>query len=119
VASPTVASPTVASPTVIHVIAEQATIDGASGEPGSMVEIDGLIPPELVAELAKSAKLVPLIHSGDAPSECGLHPSRALADFVRCRDLMSVPQVRQARGGLRSGPYDPRIATAVRRTHRT
>ena len=76
-----------ASPAVIHVIAEQATIDGAGGEPGSMVEADGLIPAELIEELAKSAKLVPLIHPGDSPPEPGYTPSKAVADFVRCRDL--------------------------------
>ena len=76
-----------AGPVVIHVIAEQPTVNGTGQTAGSMVEVDGLIPPELVAELAKSAKLVPLIHPGDAPRECGYTPSRALADFVRCRDL--------------------------------
>jgi hypothetical protein len=40
-----------------------------------------------VAELAASAKLVPLIHPADAPPEPGYVPSKALADFVRCRDL--------------------------------
>jgi hypothetical protein len=74
------------SPVVIHVIAEQATLDGGSA-PASELGADELIPPELVAELAKSAKLVPLIHPGDAPPENGYIPSRALADFVRCRDL--------------------------------
>ncbi|REA06906.1 HNH endonuclease signature motif containing protein, partial [Mycobacterium tuberculosis] len=42
---------------------------------------------ELVAELAKTATLVPLVHPGDAPPEPGYAPSKALADFVRCRDL--------------------------------
>jgi hypothetical protein len=69
------------------VIAEQATLDGTGGEPGSLVEGDGLIPPELVAELAQSAKLVPLVHPADASPEPGYVPSKALADFVRCRDL--------------------------------
>src|SRR6202035_2932459 len=41
----------------------------------------------VIAELAASAKLVPLIHPGDAPPETGYVPSPALADFVRCRDL--------------------------------
>jgi hypothetical protein len=76
-----------ASPVVIHVIAEQATLHGAGGAPASEVGADGLITPELVAELAKSAKLVALIHPGDAPPEPGYVPSKALADFVRCRDL--------------------------------
>ncbi len=48
---------------------------------------DEILTPELVAELAASAKLVPLIHPGDAPPENGYVPSKALADFVRCRDL--------------------------------
>jgi Domain of unknown function (DUF222) len=76
-----------ATPVVIHVIAEQATITGGGSTPASEVGADGLIPPELVAELAHSAKLVPLIHPGEAPPEPGYVPSKALADFVRCRDL--------------------------------
>jgi hypothetical protein len=76
-----------ASPVVIHVIAEQASVDGSGSAPASEVAADELITPELVAELAKSAKLVPLIHPGDAPPEPGYVPSKALADFVRCRDL--------------------------------
>ncbi|HSS24471.1 MAG TPA: HNH endonuclease signature motif containing protein, partial [Mycobacterium sp.] len=76
-----------ATPVVIHVIAEQATIHGSGSAPASEVGADGLIAPELVAELAKSAKLVPLVHPADAPPESGYVPSAALADFVRCRDL--------------------------------
>ncbi|OBI18903.1 hypothetical protein A5712_20675 [Mycobacterium sp. E2327] len=76
-----------AGPVVINVIAEQATLDGRGTAPGSEVGADGLITPELLQELAKSAKLVPLVHPGDAPPEDGYTPSKALADFVRCRDL--------------------------------
>jgi hypothetical protein len=76
-----------ATPVVIHVIAEHATIDGTGATPASAVNADGLIAPELVAELAKSAKLVPLVHPADAPPEPGYVASKALADFVRCRDL--------------------------------
>lgn len=76
-----------ATPVVIHVIAEQATIDGTGTAYASEVGADGLIAPELVAELATSAKLVPLVHPADAPPEPGYAPSAALADFVRCRDL--------------------------------
>ena len=76
-----------ASPVVIHVIAERATLDGRSSAPGSELGADGLISPELLTELAASAKLMPLIHPGDAPPENGYVPSKALADFVRCRDL--------------------------------
>jgi hypothetical protein len=76
-----------ASPVVIHVIAEQTTIEGRGDAPGSEVGADELITPELIKELAASAKLVALIHPGDAPPEPGYVPSKALADFVRCRDL--------------------------------
>jgi hypothetical protein len=76
-----------AGPVVIHVIAEQATLDGVADAPGSTVGADGLLPPELIKELAQSARLRPLAHPGDAPPEPGYTPSRALADFVRCRDL--------------------------------
>ncbi|WP_156689532.1 HNH endonuclease signature motif containing protein [Mycobacterium sp. Marseille-P9652] len=76
-----------ASPVVIHVIAEQATLAGTGTAPASELCADGLISPELVAELARSAKLVPLVHPADAPPEQAYVPSKALADFVRCRDL--------------------------------
>ena len=75
------------SPVTIHVIAEQATLNGTGTAPGSEISADGLITPELVAELAQSAKLVPLVHPGDAAPEPGYTPSKALADFVRARDL--------------------------------
>jgi len=76
-----------ASPVLIHVIAEQASLNGRGDAPGSEVGADQLITAELVQQLAASAKLVPLIHPGDAPPEPGYVPSKALADFVRCRDL--------------------------------
>ena len=53
-----------ASPVVIHVIAEAATLEGRGAAPASEVGADGLIPPDLVAELARSAKLVALVHPG-------------------------------------------------------
>jgi hypothetical protein len=76
------------APVVIHVIADQASLAGDSAAaPGSLIGADGLIPAELVAELARSAKLRPLSAPVDAEPEPGYAPSRALADFVRCRDL--------------------------------
>jgi hypothetical protein len=74
------------SPVTIHVIASQDTLNGGQAQ-GCELSADGLITPELVAELAKSAKVVPLIHPGDAAPEPGYTPSKALADFVRARDL--------------------------------
>ncbi|WP_156687244.1 HNH endonuclease signature motif containing protein [Mycobacterium sp. Marseille-P9652] len=77
-----------ASPVVIHVLAEQATVAGRGDAPASELSADGLITPELLAELAASAKLVPLVHPAlDAAPEQGYTPSKALSDFVRCRDL--------------------------------
>ncbi|WP_077078362.1 HNH endonuclease signature motif containing protein [Mycobacterium numidiamassiliense] len=75
------------SPVTIHVIATQDTLIGAATAPACEIRADGLITAELVAELAKSAKLVPLTHPGYAPPEQGYTPSKALADFVRARDL--------------------------------
>jgi len=77
----------VASAVVIHVIAEQATVDGTGNAPAAMIGFEGLIPPELAAELAKAARLRPVVHPVDCRAEGGYVPSRTLADFVRCRDL--------------------------------
>ncbi|UMB68971.1 HNH endonuclease signature motif containing protein [Mycobacterium paraterrae] len=68
-----------ATSVVIHVIAEQAM--------ASEVCADGLIGAELVAELAATARLAPLVHPRDAAPEPGYVPSTKLADFVRCRDM--------------------------------
>ncbi len=76
-----------AGPVLIHIVAERATVDGRGVAPAAEVGAEGLIPPELVAELAASATPVPLVHPGDAAPESGYVPSKALADFVRCRDL--------------------------------
>ena len=76
-----------ASAVVIHVVAGQDTVSGLSNTPGSMVDVDALLPPELINELARSAKLVPVVHPGDALPEDGYVPSRALGNFVRCRDM--------------------------------
>jgi len=76
-----------ATSVVIHVMAEQAGAGDAGYTAASEVRADGLIGADLVAELAAAAKLVPLVHPLDAAPEPGYVPSKALADFVRCRDL--------------------------------
>ncbi|WP_156748489.1 DUF222 domain-containing protein, partial [Mycobacterium sp. 1465703.0] len=58
-----------AGPVVIHVVAEGATVKGRGAAPGAQVGAEGLIPPELVAELAASATLVSLVHPGDGAPE--------------------------------------------------
>lgn len=70
---------------VIQIIAEQATVDGMGAAPGYMAGADKLIPAEVVAELAKTAKLHPLLIPSAA--EQRYTPSAKLAEFVRCRDL--------------------------------
>ena len=76
-----------AASVVIHVIAEQAVNGSAGFTIASEVRADGLVSPELIAELAAQARLTPLVHPLDAAPEPGYAPSKALADFVRCRDL--------------------------------
>jgi Domain of unknown function (DUF222) len=81
------AAPPLPAAVVIHVVAEQASVDGTGQAPGSMIGSDALIPAELVSDLARSARLRPLIHPADAAPEDRYTPSPALADFIRCRDL--------------------------------
>jgi Domain of unknown function (DUF222) len=76
-----------ASAVVIHVVANQATVEDADDTPGYTIDPDELFPADLVAELARTADLVPVVHPGDAPAECGYRASQQLSDFVRCRDL--------------------------------
>jgi hypothetical protein len=45
-----------------------------------------VIPGPVAAQIALHATLRPLIHPGQAPPEPRYRPSRALAEFVRCRD---------------------------------
>ncbi len=74
-----------ATDVVIHVLAEQATINGDSQQPGYVPNF-GPIAATTVHEMAKAAKVKPLVMpSSDA--EPGYRPSAALAEFVRCRDL--------------------------------
>ena len=71
---------------VIYVVAEQASVDGSGEAPGVALGAEGLIPADMVVELAKSAKLQPLIPPVDVP-EPRYIPSAELAAFVRSRDL--------------------------------
>jgi Domain of unknown function (DUF222)/HNH endonuclease len=70
-------------PVVIHVVAEQSALQGRGR--ATMVGGEGLIPAEVVVELAKTARLAPVV----APAEAEAHyvASKKLADFVRARDL--------------------------------
>ncbi len=72
---------------VIHVVAQEATLDGDSDDPGLVLGADSLLPADLVREMASLAKTLPIIGPIEADPERGYAPSRALADFVRYRDL--------------------------------
>ena len=72
---------------VIHVVAEQATLDGTATKPAYLLDTGEVISPELLAELEATARQRPLIIPVDVPPDPSYHPSRALADFVRARDL--------------------------------
>ncbi|OBK97357.1 HNH endonuclease signature motif containing protein [Mycobacterium sp. 1165178.9] len=78
-------APAPKSNVVIHVIADQASLEGRGFTPAVSPGVEGLIPAEVVVELGRSARLVPLATPGGA--ETRYTPSTALADFVRCRDL--------------------------------
>ncbi|NTY62987.1 HNH endonuclease signature motif containing protein [Mycolicibacterium sphagni] len=72
---------------VIHVVADQATLAGTAARPGYLLDTGELIPPELLAELKTTARQRPLVVPIEVPPDPSYHPSRALADFVRARDL--------------------------------
>jgi hypothetical protein len=70
---------------VIHVLAEQATVQGTSDHPGYLPGF-GILPAESVRKLASSATVAPVkIPTGEP--EPGYRPSAALADFLGWRDL--------------------------------
>jgi hypothetical protein len=55
--------------------------------PPALVIGAGVMPAPLLAATLQRAKLRQIRHPGDAPPEPHYRPSRALADFVHCRDL--------------------------------
>jgi hypothetical protein len=74
------------APVVIHIVADQSTLDGRTDRPGYLLGADSLIDAELLRDLAVQAKTQPLLPA-DSPAEPRYQPSRALAEFVRARDL--------------------------------
>ncbi|MGW4096271.1 HNH endonuclease signature motif containing protein [Mycobacterium sp. NPDC004974] len=93
---------------VVHVLADRATVDGTSDDPGYLPG-HGILPAESVRDLAATAKIKPLhvpaepaepTEPGEAASEPeppqptdsdgsepGYRPSVALSEFIRWRDL--------------------------------
>ena len=80
----TLAERTAVGEIVIHVLAEQATVDGTSDQPGYLPGF-GILPAESVRDLAQTATVKPLAMPDGA--EPGYRPSPTLAQFVRFRDL--------------------------------
>jgi hypothetical protein len=73
--------------TIAEALAPLPPIDPARTSPAVLMG-GGILPaPLLAAKLAGTATIRPLVHPGDAPPEPRYVPSRALAEFVRCRDL--------------------------------
>jgi hypothetical protein len=72
---------------VIHVVADQATLDGTSNKPAYLLDSGELISAEQLAELRATARQRPVVIPIETPPDPSYHPSRALADFVRARDL--------------------------------
>ncbi|WP_082614098.1 HNH endonuclease signature motif containing protein [Mycobacterium sp. Root265] len=71
---------------VIHVLAEQGTVTGESGRPAVLPGY-GVVASEQVQEMLPHAEVRPVPDADELGSEPGYHPSRKLADFVRCRDV--------------------------------
>jgi hypothetical protein len=69
----------------IHVLADQATLDGTSNKPAYLLDTGEPISAEQLTELKAKARQRPVVIPAEPESE--YHPSRGLADFVRCRDL--------------------------------
>jgi hypothetical protein len=74
-----------AASAVIHVLAEQATLDGTSDKPGFLPGF-GILPAESVREVAKSATLKP-VEPVEVPPDPGYRPSAKTLEFIRWRDL--------------------------------
>lgn len=74
-----------AAQVVIHILAEQATVEGTGDKAGYLSGF-GVLPAEQVRAAAKTAKLTPVRLPGPGP-ENGYRPSAGLKDFLRWRDL--------------------------------
>lgn len=76
---------TAATRLVINVIAEQATVEGRSDNPGYLPGY-GAVPASILRAKAATATLRPVALPQPC-AEAGYRPSAALTRFIRCRDL--------------------------------
>ncbi|MCG7595895.1 HNH endonuclease signature motif containing protein [Mycobacterium sp. PSTR-4-N] len=70
---------------VVHILAEEATVDGSSDAPGYLDGF-GILPAEEVLNASAGAEVRPVRRPSD-DAECGYRPSRQLAGFLHWRDL--------------------------------
>jgi Domain of unknown function (DUF222) len=70
---------------VIHLLAEQATVEGTSDAPGYLPGF-GILPAESVQQLASTATLKP-VRLPAGPPDPGYRPSAITREFVEWRDL--------------------------------
>jgi hypothetical protein len=82
---PAAAERAAANAAVIHVLAEQATVEGTGDQPGYLPGF-GILPAESVRELATTAQLKPVTIPSAAPDP-GYRPSAVTREFIRWRDL--------------------------------
>jgi hypothetical protein len=75
-----------AAAVVIHVLAEQATLEGTSDKPGYLPGF-GILPAESVRDLAATATLKPVTVPSAAAPDPGYRPSAKTLEFIRWRDL--------------------------------
>lgn len=76
-----------AASAVIHLLAEQATVEGTSDTPGYLPGF-GVLPAESVRSIAETADLKPLTAPrADGAADAGYRPSATLKEFVQWRDL--------------------------------
>ncbi|WP_141867203.1 HNH endonuclease signature motif containing protein [Arthrobacter sp. SLBN-53] len=80
---------------IVHVLTEQGSITAAQTErrgpaktrAPALLPGYGPITADQLADLLPAARIRPVPEAEDLGTEPGYHPSRALADFVGCRDL--------------------------------
>ena len=77
---------TAAAAAVIHVLAEQATLDGISDKPGYLPGF-GILPADSVRAVAESATLKPVQVPVEAAPDPGYRPTTKTVEFIRWRDL--------------------------------
>ncbi|MGV0786384.1 HNH endonuclease signature motif containing protein [Mycolicibacterium sp. XJ2] len=81
---PAAAERAAATTAIIHVLAEQATLEGRSDKPGYLKGL-GVLPADSIRKTAKTAQLKPLTVPTKADN--GYRPNVALRDFLQWRDL--------------------------------